>query len=266
MEHDKVVIVTGASRGIGAMVCRWLAKVGAKVVLTARDQSLLDSIASDVEKLGGKSHAIALDVSDSFKCSDAIEQTLEIFGRIDALVNNAGILAPISDIANTDPESWRYNIEVNLMGPFFLTRAALPALRQTKGKVINISTGAAVQPIFAWSAYCASKAGLTHFTKVLAQEEPDICSLAVRPGVVDTQMQALIRKKGPNHMPPKLIEYFQGLKEKGGLEDPSITGKAIAWLALNAPVKWSGTFMDYDDPKIGEPAKRYFESPFKRLI
>jgi NAD(P)-dependent dehydrogenase (short-subunit alcohol dehydrogenase family) len=258
MQPKKVVMVTGASRGIGAAVCYALAKVGSSVVLISRTQSAVHDASHEVERLGGKALALAFDISVGNQCEMAVEKALSVFGRIDALVNNAGVLEPISSISSTDPNAWRYNIEVNLIGPFFMTRAAIPALRKTKGRIINVSTGAAVQPIFGWSAYCASKAGLTHFTRVLAMEETDICSLALRPGVVDTRMQELIRTRGRGVMPPKILNYFNELKTGEKLEDPSVPARSIAWLALEAPFTWSGEFLDYDRPDIREAARTYF--------
>ena len=103
-----------------------------------------------------------------------------------------------------------------------------------------------------------SKAALNHFTRVLAAEESAITVLAVRPGVVDTPMQAYIRDRGPHVMPPEQIAYYTNLKERGELEPPEIPGRAIAWLALHAPEAFSGEFLDYDDPRISRPAIDFF--------
>ena len=190
------------------------------------------------------------DVADPSACRRVIEAAVDTFGRLDALVNNAGILDPVARIAEGDPDRWRYNLEVNLLGPFYLSRAAIPHLRNVKGRIVNISSGAAQKAIEGWSAYCVAKAGLTHFTRQLAAEEPAITSVALRPGVVDTAMQALIRRAGPKAMTAEKSAYFQTLKDQGQLLDPDVPARAAAWLALSAPASLSGMFLDYDDPRL----------------
>jgi NAD(P)-dependent dehydrogenase (short-subunit alcohol dehydrogenase family) len=115
---------------------------------------------------------------------------------------------------------------------------------------VNISSGAAVKAIEGWSAYCVAKAGLTHLTRLLAAEEPEIITVALRPGVVDTAMQTLIRSEGAKAMAAEKWASFRELKETGQLLDPSIPAGKIAWLALQAPAALSGSFLDYDDPRI----------------
>jgi NAD(P)-dependent dehydrogenase (short-subunit alcohol dehydrogenase family) len=258
MTNKPVIIVTGASRGLGAAVARWLGEAGAAVSLVARSKKDLNDVGNDVERLGGGAFICEADVADADACRNVVEKTLANFGRLDALVNNAGIVQPISRIAQTDPDQWRYNFEVNLMGAFHLIHAAVSELRISNGRIVNISSGAASMALENVSAYCVSKAALNHFTRVLAAEEPVITALAVRPGVVDTDMQAYIRDQGPNVMPPEQIAYYTNLKERGELEPPEIPGRAIAWLALHAPKEFSGKYLDYDDPRISRPAMDFF--------
>ena len=141
MDNAPVVIVSGASRGLGAAVTRWLAKVGAAIMLIARSGDKLGDVAADVRRLGGKSLVCEADVSDYDACRAAVNDTLTQYGRIDSLVNNAGVIQPISTIARTDPASWRYNIEVNPIGPFNLIRAAVADLRKQRGRIVNVSSG-----------------------------------------------------------------------------------------------------------------------------
>jgi NAD(P)-dependent dehydrogenase (short-subunit alcohol dehydrogenase family) len=258
MDNSPVVIVTGASRGLGAAVTRWLAKVGAAIMLIARSGDKLADVAADVRRLGGKPLVCESDVSDYDACRAAVKKTLTQFGRIDSLVNNAGIIQPISAIARTDPASWRYNIEVNLIGPFNLSRAAVADLRKQRGRIVNVSSGAANLALETVSAYCAGKAALNRFTQILAAEERTLTALTVRPGVVDTEMQAFIRKEGPKVMTDEQSSYYQQLKERGELEPPEIPARSIAWLALHAPMEFSGRFLDYDDPRIFRPALDVF--------
>jgi len=258
MNDMPVVIVTGASRGVGASVARWLGKIGAAVTLMARSGDQLHQVAADVKLLGGMPLTVVADVADPKACARVVERTLGKFGHVDALVNNAGIVEPLSPVAMADSESWRYNIAVNLLGPFHMARAAILGLRRQKGRIVNVSSGAANIPIRAASAYCAAKAGLTHFTRVLAAEEPSLVCVSVRPGVVDTDMQVVIRQEGPKVMTPDQMAYYQGLKSEGKLEPSWEPARSIAWLSLYAPQEWSGKFLDYDDQEISQPALSMF--------
>lgn len=258
MFHNPVVLVTGASRGLGAAVARWLAVVGAGVTLVARSEGELDRVAEELAPLGGEPLVCSADVADYAACQTVVRKTLARFGRIDALVNNAGIIQPIAAVAACDPAAWRYNIDVNLIGPFNLTRAAVSHLRKQNGRIVNVSSGAANQALANLSAYCAGKAALNHFTRVLAAEELDLTALTVRPGVVDTAMQDYIRREGSRAMPAEQLAYYQKLKDHGQLEAPETPARSIAWLALHAPRQFSGRFYDYNDPFISAKALEVF--------
>lgn len=259
MDENRVILVTGASGGIGEAVAYWLGRAGATVVLLARRADALDRVALKIRGMGADVHTVCADVSNPEECQTGVEETIERFKRLDSVVNNAGILDPLTMVADTDLKKWRHNLEVNLLGPLYLIQSSIPYLRSRNGRVINISSGAAYHPIYAGSAYCASKAGLNQLTSVLAKEEPRITFLAVRPGVVDTDMQARIRKEGPSVMPPDEIGYYQSLKKRGDLEPPEIPARSLAWLALAAPREFSGRFMSYDDPEIRAPARNFFK-------
>lgn len=258
MNNSPVIIVTGASRGLGAAVAGWLAKAGASLALVARSEGDLNRIAEDLGNPDGRPLICRADISDYDACRRAVENTLERFGRIDSLVNNAGIVQPIAPISDSDPVDWRYNLEVNLMGPFNLIRAAISHLRMRNGRIVNVSSGAANLALENVSAYCTGKAALNHFTRVLAAEESALTALTVRPGVVDTAMQTYIRREGPTAMPAEQVAYYQQLKDHGQLEPPEIPARSIAWLALHAPRQFSGQFFDYDDPRISSKALEIF--------
>jgi len=254
MPENPVVIVSGASRGLGAAIARWLAKAGAAVTLFARSADALAAVAKDVQQRGGAALVCKGDVSDAGDCRTAVAKTLERFGRLDAVVNNAGMVEPLAPVSGSEVDRWQYNIAVNLLGPFYLIRAAISALREQSGRIVNVSSGAATTSVENASAYCAAKAALNHFSRVLAAEEPRLTIVAVRPGVVDTQMQDIIRQKGAGVMSAEQLGYYQNLKAGGQLEKPEVPGRAIAWLALHGPRDFSGQFLDYDDPRISRPA------------
>jgi NAD(P)-dependent dehydrogenase (short-subunit alcohol dehydrogenase family) len=258
MPKIPVIIVTGASRGVGASVARWLGKIKAAVTLIARSDKPLRQAAEEVEQLGGNVLPLSLDVAKASACNQAVAETLRCFGQLNAVVNNAGIFQPMAPVGQTNADDWHYNVKVNLLGPVYLTMAAISELRKQKGRIINVSSGAANHPIESGSAYCASKAALNQFTRVLAAEESELTAVAIRPGLVDTQMQALLRSEGPKTMPPDQAAYYQRLKSEGALEPPGIPARSIAWLALHAPQALSGEFISYDDPRISKPALEFF--------
>jgi NAD(P)-dependent dehydrogenase (short-subunit alcohol dehydrogenase family) len=258
MHSNPIIIVTGASRGMGAAIAQWLGKSGTGVALMARTKTKLDGVADAVHRVGGEAMVVAGDVRQPGVCRRAIQKTIDRFGRLDALINNAATVEPLAYTAQADPDAWRRAMEVNLLGPFSMCRYAIHHLREQKGRIVNISSGAANTALVAAGAYCAAKAALNHFTRILAAEEPAITSVAIRPGVVDTQMQTELRETGPKVMPHTQAAFYLDLKKQGRLEPPLVPARSIAWLALHAPGSFSGQFLNYDDPEIAGPALKAF--------
>jgi 3-oxoacyl-[acyl-carrier protein] reductase len=195
---SKVIIVTGASRGIGAAAATALAKAGATVVLTARDKTLTEQVA---HAIGPAASAHPCDVSDYEAVAALVAATKSRFGRLDALINNAGVIEPIASIAESDPAAWARNIEINLIGAYHAIRAVLPGmLADGGGTIVNVSSGAAIRPLEGWSAYCSAKAGLHMLTGAIALETAGkgIRVFGFQPGTTDTDMQVLIRASGVN--------------------------------------------------------------------
>ena len=196
--NGKVIIVTGASRGIGAAASAALAKAGATVVMTARDGKLTENVARSI---GGSASARACDVSDYAAVEALVAETKSRFGRLDALINNAGVIDPIASIADSDPKAWARNIDINLNGAYYAIRAVLPGMIAAGGgTIVNVSSGAAIRPLQGWSAYCSGKAGLHMLTRAIALETAakGIRVFGFQPGTTDTDMQVLIRASGIN--------------------------------------------------------------------
>ena len=194
MEHDtRVVLVTGSTSGIGAGIARRLANDGMQVLLHSR-------VSRDVgQRLAAELHGAYLqaDLADERQARDLMARAMEVHGRLDVLVNNAGISWPIphSDLNAASADDWRRLLEVNLIAPWVLTAAALPALRRSDcpggGSVVNITSHAGVRPKGSSIPYAASKAALNHTTRLLAVAlGPDVRVNAVAPGLVDTPMTA----------------------------------------------------------------------------
>jgi len=248
--NRKTIIITGASRGLGAAAARLSAEQGKNVVLNARSVDNLAEVVQQITQAGGQALAVAGDVSLPTVCQRIVAKTVERFGGIDVLVNNAGIIDPIMPLAKSDPIAWQQNFAINVFGPLMLTQAALPYLRASKGCVINVSSGAAIAAIAGWSAYCAAKGALNQFNRSLAVEEPAITAIALRPGIIDTDMQAQIRRDGATGMPNQVHQRFVGFHTTGKLEPPEMPGRALVALAFHAPHEWSGEFISWNEERV----------------
>ncbi len=247
------VIITGASRGLGRATALILARAGASVLLNARSGPDLARLKADIIAAGGRAEFLAGDISQPDMAERLAAAAVLHFGGLDAVINNAGALAPLARIEDSDPDLWRRNLIVNVWAPFALVQAALPHLRKApQGRVINVSSGAAVRPTPGWSAYCASKAAINMFTAVLAAEEPGITALALRPGVIDTSMQQTLRAQGADAMSPEMYRRYVQLHSQGKLTPPELPARALAALALHAPRAWSGRFIQWDAPEVQE--------------
>lgn len=209
--QGKVVVITGASRGIGAAAVRQFAAAGARVAALARSWPAIEALAGQV---GAQVMPIVCDVSSWPQTSAAMEAVSTKWGRIDVLVNNAGQIEPIARIADAAPQDWAQAVQVNLAGAFHAIRAVLPHMKAAGGgTIINVSSGAATSPYEGWSAYCAAKAGVLMLTRSLHLEEgPTIRALGLSPGTVATDMQRRISASGINpvsglawedHIPPE---------------------------------------------------------------
>ncbi|HVY15208.1 MAG TPA: SDR family oxidoreductase [Rhodopila sp.] len=194
----QVIIITGASRGIGEAAAHALAKDGARVVLTGRDKATVGKVA---EAVGPLAEAHACDMADYAAVAALAEATRKRHGRLDALVNNAGILDPIATIVDSDPAAWARNVQTNLVGAYHAIRAVLPGMIAAGGgSIVNLSSGAAIRPLEGWSAYCAAKAGLHMLTRSVALETEgkNIRVFGFQPGMTDTYMHVQVRASGIN--------------------------------------------------------------------
>ena len=197
----KSVLVTGASRGIGAAAALALGRAGAGVMLMARDGRLAARVAGEIVSAGGTADAVACDVTDYAALERVVAATKRRFGRLDALVNNAGVIEPIGMMADTDPAVWARSIETNLVGAYFAVRAVLPEMIAAGGgTIVNVSSGAGGRPLAGWGAYCAGKAGLQMLTRSVALEygNKGVGVFGFQPGPTDTDMHVAIRASGLN--------------------------------------------------------------------
>jgi 3-oxoacyl-[acyl-carrier protein] reductase len=180
-------LVTGAGRGIGRAIALALAREGAGVTLVARTSGDLESLVSEIQAAGGQAVAHPGDVRDPKLAAAAVARAEKAHGRLQILVNNAGV-GEHKPVAETTDEDWARILDTNLSAVFRFTRAALPQLTNGGGHVFMISSLAGVNPIAGMSAYCASKAGLDHFTACLMLEvrQQGVKVSTLAPGSVDT--------------------------------------------------------------------------------
>ncbi|MGI3184692.1 SDR family oxidoreductase [Nioella aestuarii] len=194
----KVAMITGASRGIGEAAARLFAEEGAKVCLLARSR---DEIAQIAGEIGEAALAIPCDVSRYWQVEAAVNACVEAFGGLDILINNAGVIEPISDMMGSDPDAWGHVIDINLKGVYYGMRAAMPVMvAGGGGSILTISSGAAHNALDGWSHYCTSKAGVAMLTKCAHKEgaAQGIRAIGLSPGTVATQMQREIKASGVN--------------------------------------------------------------------
>jgi NAD(P)-dependent dehydrogenase (short-subunit alcohol dehydrogenase family) len=253
-----VVIITGASRGLGAACARLAFRTEAAVVLCARSAEKLSNLADEILDEGGTTLAVSADVSIADDCRRIVEAANSRFGRIDALINNAGVLEPIAPVSHGEISEWLNNLKINFLGAVMMVKACIPYMREQSGRVINVSSGAAINPIPGWGAYCSSKAALNQFTRVLAAEEKKITSIAFRPGVIDTEMQAIIRKQGHTGMQEDDHRNFVTLHSEGKLLAPEMPARALVALSLYAPRELSGEFIAWDDDVVKDLISQHF--------
>ena len=240
----KNIIVTGASRGLGESICRQLSQLGHRVLATARNEEALRTLWGSDPNV----QYFAADLAKPTAADEIIRTAIERFEQIDGLINNAGTIAPIGVLTDNPSADWAECIQVNLTAPALLMRAALPHLKKSGGRVVNISSGAAVKVVQAWSAYCASKAGLLHLSSVLAAENPEVAIFSLRPGVIDTKMQEQIRNS--DGMQSADFEKFQNLHREAQLLPPEVPAASAVCLVLRGPLERSGEFIQHTDEEL----------------
>jgi NAD(P)-dependent dehydrogenase (short-subunit alcohol dehydrogenase family) len=239
---DRVALITGASRGIGAGLARAFHRRGLKLALCARSEPDAGEVPMDPARI----HFARVDVTDFAALKAFTDDAERRLGPIDLWVNNAGLLDPIGRVAEVSPEDARKNVEVNVVGVFNGMRIYLERLHTSKrtGTVVNISSGAGVHPFEGWGAYCAGKAAVDMLSRVAALEEAPrgIRVYALAPGVVETGMQRLIRSQEAADFPD--VDRFRELHASGKLLDAESPAGAVLRLAFGDPLPAGSVILD----------------------
>jgi NAD(P)-dependent dehydrogenase (short-subunit alcohol dehydrogenase family) len=237
----KTVLITGASRGIGAAAARVFAARGANVALLARGEEQIAALAGEI---GPQALAIPCDVSRYWEMEAAVSACIQTFGRLDVVIGNAGVVEPVAHLWNSDPEAWSHTIDINLKGVYNGIRAALPHMIAARsGTVITVSSGAAHNPIEAWSHYCASKAGAAMLTRCLHLETSfkGIRAMGLSPGTVATEMQRIIKASGIN--PVSQLDWSVHIP-------PEWPAEALAWMCTSDADEFLGEEISLRDEGI----------------
>lgn len=221
---NQVAVITGASRGLGhGIAADWAAR-GIQLALCARstwDDAPAGALVAEV------------DVSDAQSVADFARATVERFGRIDLWLNNAGVLEPIVFVHDLESDALRQHLAINAVGAFHGTQAFVRHLRQRvgEGRLINVSSGAAVAGYAGWGAYCMGKAALDRLTECVQLEEAGhgLRAWSVAPGVIDTAMQATIRQTPVDRFPA--VAKFHELKANEAFNSPGYVARELLELA-----------------------------------
>ena len=235
--ETQIAIVTGAGRGIGKEITLALAREGANVLLAARNEEALNSVAKQVRELGRQALVVRIDVSQETQVSAMVDAAIKEFGRIDILVNNAGVVGPTAPVINVTRQQWDEVFAINLTGAFLCARAVIPhMLKRRSGNIINIASIAGKLAYALRSPYAASKWGMLGLSRTLAQElgEYNIRVNAICPGpTAGDRMRAVIagRAKELGSSEAEVEKtYLQGTALKTWV-DPAHVAAAVVFLA-----------------------------------
>jgi benzil reductase ((S)-benzoin forming) len=219
-----VFLLTGGGSGIGQALAHALATRGKRVMIVGRRKQLLAETAAFSPFINYLCADIATDEGRR-----QIRSHLQAIRSIEGLIHNAGIIEPISPVATIDESSWQRIMATNLHAPLFLTQLLLDKL--SEGRVLHLGSGAAYFPVKGWAGYCVSKAALAMLTRCWQLESQSTAFGSVQPGVVDTQMQSLVRKA--EFMDKKGRQFYSRLQQEGRLIAPATVALFLCWLLLD---------------------------------
>lgn len=225
---NEVVVITGASRGLGLGVAEAFARRGARLGLCARTKP-------DLRVEGASVHCASVDVRDGAAVQRFADEVVEALGPVSLWINNAGVLDPVAFVRDLSADALRAHLDVNLIGVLHGTQAYVRLLRESGrgGVLVNISSGASRSGYAGWGAYCSGKAAVDRITEcVQLEEEPlGLRAHSVAPGVIDTAMQELIRSKTPEQFPA--VQRFHDMKRDDAFSSAGFVADRLWELAFD---------------------------------
>jgi len=245
MAESQVYVVTGASKGLGRSICEVLASKGFTVIGIARVSSELSKLENYLQNINSSSATFPCDLSKEAEINSVAELIVNNYPIIHGVIHNAGIIGPVGSMFEVETNLWNETFQVNLLAVQQLTKLIHKSMvKAQRCRVTTISSGAAVNSLESWSAYCSSKAGLEMWTKGLADEgaKYGISAVSVAPGIVDTDMQATIRSVPKEDFP--MVERFIEFHNNGDLVAPDAVAESLYRLMTDHSMEDSGNRFD----------------------
>lgn len=248
-------LVTGGSGGLGRTISQTLAAAGAQVAVHYRkDKVAADSVVSKIKASGGSAQAFAADISDPKAVEELVQQVETAFGGLDILINNAGMDGPRAPVGEDETDTWEKVIGVDLMGPYYCARAAITRMEQKRrGVIVNITSVHEFIPWKGYSAYTSAKAGLSMFTKTLAQEVADkgVRVIAIAPGAIKTPINESVWSD------PEDLKDLDKKISMGRLGKPEEIANVVAFLVSDLASYITGTTLAVDGGMLIYPDFRH---------
>jgi NAD(P)-dependent dehydrogenase (short-subunit alcohol dehydrogenase family) len=240
--NEALLLVTGAGQGNGRAIAAGVAAAGATVIITDVRQDTAESAADEIQARGGKAIAYGLDVTDATACTELAKRVAGEIGPVNVVVNNAGIIIRETIDSPRAPENWRRVMDVNVNGIFNVVHAWLPALRQTRGNIINVASIASFVGVGSTLGYSPSKGAVRLFTQALARDlaSDGIRVNAIAPGVIETPMTASTRED------PSRLAAFMTRTPLGRVGQPEELIGPVIFLASSMASYVNGTILPVD--------------------
>ena len=249
-------LITGGGRGIGRVICTELAEEGLDVVVADIDREGMEQCKADVERRGREAICVHTDVSDETSVAESVETATDYFGRIDVLVNNAGIAGPTKNIEDVTVDEWDSTIAVNLRGVFLLCRELIGPMKARRyGRIVNISSASGKRPVPQRAPYTASKSGLLGLTRTLAVEggPHDVNANAVCPGsVAGPRIDRVIERQAAatGRTFDEIAEEKKAASPRGEFVQPEDVARTVAFLCSDAADRITGQSINVTAGKI----------------